>query len=161
QFTLWRRCRPLRGERIGLPVASRHGRSRSISTKRHARCPAEAVRRSVMMRRLTIAFLALVPWAVPSGAAAKEEPKVMPEATLDAAEGTPPPVGGLAGAGGTATFEYDETDKSLTYTVTVQNLTGPPIAAHIHEAPAGTPGPVRVTLDQNNLAGGAPALPVP
>ena len=109
----------------------------------------------------TIAVLALLPWAVRSAAAADQGPKVMLEATLDAADETPRPTGTLPGAEGTATFEYDETNKSIRYTVTVQNLTGPPVAAHIHQAPPGTPGPIRITLDQNNLGGGAPALPVP
>src|SRR2546428_619818 len=92
---------------------------------------------------------------------AAEEPKVTLEATLDAAQEVPAPKGTLPGAGGTATFEYDETDKSIAYTVTVMNLTGPPIAAHIHQAGPGVEGQVRITLDQNQLAGGAPALPVP
>ena len=94
------------------------------------------------------------------GDAADEEPAVTLEATLDATQEVPAPGGPLPGAGGTATFKYDETDKSVTYTVTVTNLTGPPVAAHIHLGPPGTAGPVRVTLDQNNLAGGAAPAPV-
>src|SRR5207249_4942912 len=91
----------------------------------------------------------------------EEEPKVTLEATLDAAHEVPSPSGTLPGAGGAATFEYDETDKSIAYTVTVMNLTGPPLAAHIHQAPPGTPGPIRITHDQNNLAGGTPRCPCP
>ena len=72
---------------------------------------------------------------VSAGHAAQEEPKVTLEATLDAADEVPSPTGTLPGAGGAATFEYDETDKSIAYTVTVMNLTGPPLAAHIHQAP--------------------------
>jgi hypothetical protein len=89
------------------------------------------------------------------------EPKVTLEATLDVAPEVPAPKGTLPGAGGSAILEYDETGKSITYVVTVMNLTGPPIAAHIHQAGPGMAGPVRITLDQNQLGGGAPALPVP
>jgi len=114
------------------------------------------------MRRLAAQIMLTLVWSlVSAGHAAEEEPKVTLEATLDTAQETPSPSGPRPGAGGSATFEYDETDKSITYTVTVQNLTGPPIAAHIHQAPPGMPGPVRITLDQNNLAGGAAAVPVP
>src|SRR5206468_1549375 len=35
----------------------------------------------------------------------------------------------------------------------VQNLSGRPIAAHIHQAPAGTPGPVIVPLDASAVTG--------
>jgi len=94
-------------------------------------------------------------------ATGEEEPKVTLEATLDTAQEVPPPKGTSPDAGGSATFEYDETDKSIAYVVTVTNLTGPAIAAHIHQAARGVEGPVRITLDQNELAGGAPALPVP
>src|SRR5207245_8128221 len=72
------------------------------------------------------------------------------EATLDTAQEVPAPSGTLPGAGGTATFEYDETSQTLAYTVSVTNLTGPPIAAHIHQAAPGAPGPVRITLDQRS-----------
>jgi hypothetical protein len=105
-------------------------------------------------------ILALPVWFVSAGNAA-EEPKVTLQATLDAAQEVPPPSGTLPGAGGTASFEYDETDKSITYTVDVTNLTGLPTQAHIHQAPPGTAGPVRVVLDQNNLAGGASPASVP
>ena len=114
------------------------------------------------MRRLAAPIvLAFSLSFVSVGHAAQEEPKVTLEATLDAAQERPSPTGTLPGAGGTATFEYDETDKTIAYTVTVMNLTGPPLAAHIHQAPPGMPGSIRITLDQNNLAGGAPPLPVP
>src|SRR2546427_7929049 len=92
---------------------------------------------------------------------AAEEPKVTLEATLDAAQEVPAPKGTLPVAGGTATFEYDETDKTIAYTVTVMNLTGPPILAHIHQAAPGVAGPGPLTFDQSQLWGGAPAFPVP
>ena len=96
-----------------------------------------------------------------SAAHAEEEPKVIFEATLDAAHEVPAPTGTLPGAGATATLLYDETDKTLTYTIDVQGLTGPPGAAHIHQAPPGVAGPVKITFDQTKLGGGAPPLPVP
>jgi len=113
------------------------------------------------MRRLAAPIVLTFSLSFVGAGHAAEEPKVTLEATLDAAQEVPAPKGTLPGAGGTATFEYDETDKTIAYTVTVMNLTGPPILAHIHQAAPGTPGPIRITLAQDELAGGAPALPVP
>src|SRR5437870_4965583 len=115
----------------------------------------------VVMRRLAAPIVLTFSLSFVGAGHAAEEPQVTLEATLDAAQEVPTPSGTLPGAGGTATFEYDETDKSIAYVVTVMNLTGPPIAAHIHQAGPGVEGQVRITLDQNQLAGGAPALPVP
>ena len=115
------------------------------------------------MRRLaaSIVLTFSLSFASAGRAAGEEEPKVTLEATLDTAQEVPPPKGTSPDAGGSATFEYDETDKSIAYVVTVTNLTGAAIAAHIHQAAPGTPGPIRITLAQDELAGGAPALPVP
>jgi len=113
------------------------------------------------MRRLAASIVLTFSLSFASAGRAAEEPKVTLEATLDTAQEVPPPKGTMLGAGGSATFEYDETDKSIAYVVTVMNLTGPPILAHIQQAAPGTPGPIRITLAQDELAGGAPALPVP
>ena len=113
------------------------------------------------MRRLAAPIVLTFSLSFVGAGHAAEEPKVTLEATLDAAQEVPAPKGTLPGAGGTATFEYDETDKTIAYTVTVMNLTGPPILAHIHQAAPGVAGPVRITFDQSQLGGGAPALPVP
>ena len=113
------------------------------------------------MRRLAAPIVLTFSLSFGSAGRAAEEPKVTVEATLDAAQEVPAPKGTLPDAGGSATFEYDETHKSITYVVTVENLTGPPILARIDQAGPGTAGPVRITLDQSALAGGAPALPVP
>ena len=113
------------------------------------------------MRRLAASIVLTFSLSFASAGRAAEEPKVTLEATLDAAQEVPSPKETMPGAGGSATFEYDETDKSIAYVVTVTNLTGPAILAHIHQAAPGTPGPIRITLAQDELAGGAPALPVP
>src|SRR5262245_16355535 len=55
-------------------------------------------------------------------------------------------IGGIPHATGVATFLLNP-DHTLTYSVTFQNLSGPPIAAHVHEAAPGVPGPVRVPLN--------------
>src|SRR5207247_1550071 len=146
-------------------AADRHGRGVLGDRRREmARSLAASLGPTggAVMRRLAAPIvLAFSLSFVSVGYAAQEEPKVTLEAMLDVADEVPSPTGTLPGAGGPATFEYDETDKTIAYTVTVTDLTGPPLAAHIHPAPPGMPGPSRITLDQNNLAGGAPPLPVP
>jgi ribosomal protein L24E len=47
----------------------------------------------------------------------------------------------------------DFTDDELCYTIEVDNITLPPTAAHIHEAPEGVPGPVFQTLKTPNNQG--------
>ena len=61
--------------------------------------------------------------------------------TLDVAEEVPPPTGASPNAGGTATFELED-DQTLTYQVTVHDLTGPALVGHIHEGAPGVAGPV-------------------
>ena len=65
--------------------------------------------------------------------------------TMTAAEEVPAPTGAPANAGGTAELELED-DNTLSYNVTVHDLSGPALAAHIHEAPAGTPGGIIFTF---------------
>src|SRR5947207_7447162 len=85
-----------------------------------------------VMRRLAASIVLTFSLSFASAGGAAEEPKVTLEATLDTAQEVPSPKGTLPDAGGSATFEYDETDKSIAYAVTVMNLTGPPIIATLH-----------------------------
>jgi hypothetical protein len=43
-------------------------------------------------------------------------------------------------------FTYTITGTTLCYTIEVSDLTGPPVAAHIHEAPRNVAGGVEITL---------------
>jgi hypothetical protein len=54
-----------------------------------------------------------------------------------------PPVVDSSGSG-TAQLTINPGHDELCFQITVSNLTGPPIAAHIHQGPAGTNGPVVV-----------------
>jgi len=47
---------------------------------------------------------------------------------------------------GSGFFSYTTTGDELCYTLKVRNLTGDPVAAHIHLAPRHVPGPVVVPL---------------
>lgn len=69
-------------------------------------------------------------------------------ALLTAAEEVPPPTGNVTGARGTftATASRSATGASLQWRLTFSNLTGDAVAAHIHTAPRGQPGPVSVPL---------------
>jgi CHRD domain len=72
-------------------------------------------------------------------------------ATLDVAQEVPA-VGTPSTATGSATLTLEE-DGTLTGEVSVQNLTGTPLAAHIHQGKAGVAGGVLFTLDQSTVAG--------
>jgi CHRD domain len=72
----------------------------------------------------------------------------------------PTPTGVSANAGGTATFELQD-DKTLTYEVTVHDLTGPAIAGHIHEGAPGVAGGIIFPFTQTSdttFMGTTPAL---
>lgn len=68
------------------------------------------------------------------------------QATLDTAQEVPAP-NAPDDAGGTAYFVLDEEGGVLDYSLSVRNLTGAPLAAHIHAGAPGVPGPVVITLD--------------
>ena len=86
------------------------------------------------------------------------------EGTVDmtATAEVPAPTGVSANAGGTATFELQE-DMTLTYEVTVHDLTGPALAAHIHEGPVGQAPPNNIVFtltptSDTSFMGATPAL---
>jgi hypothetical protein len=84
--------------------------------------------------------------------------------TLDASQEVPTPVGVPEGAGGTAVWTFDDSTNVLTYMITVQNLSGTPIAGHIHQAPPGTAGGIIVALPSlppgaSSSASGSVTLP--
>lgn len=58
---------------------------------------------------------------------------------------TPAPTGTSATTAGTATFEVED-DLTLQYTVQVTDLTGPAVAAHIHEGAPGVAGGIIIPL---------------
>ena len=70
-------------------------------------------------------------------------------ASLSAANERPP---NSSAATGTAT--YTLVGNSLSYTVSVNGLSGPAIASHIHVGPASASGPVLVTYVTASLASG-------
>jgi hypothetical protein len=65
--------------------------------------------------------------------------------TMTAAAEVPPPSNVPAAAGGTATLELED-DMTLNYEVTVHDLTGPALLAHIHEAPVGQAPPNNIVF---------------
>src|SRR5262249_25959821 len=62
-------------------------------------------------------------------------------------------IGTVTPATGSAHFLLNA-DKTLTYSVTVQDLSGPASASHVHQGNLGVPGPVIVPLDLSGLGGG-------
>jgi hypothetical protein len=68
------------------------------------------------------------------------------QTALTPGEEVPAPSGVPAGAGGNAILMFDAETRVVTYSITVQNLSGAPIAGHIHQAPPGTAGGIVVTL---------------
>ena len=65
------------------------------------------------------------------------------EATLTGAAETPP---ADLTASGTAVLTLNPGLGEICYRITVSNLSAPPVAAHIHVAPVGIPGPIVVPL---------------
>ena len=55
---------------------------------------------------------------------------------------------------GTATFTFNRGQAEVCYDYTVSGV-GPLMAAHIHIAPAGSPGPVVIPLDPTSATGGS------
>lgn len=105
------------------------------------------------MKRLALLAIAggLVVAAVVAGAAGARSQATriqVAAATMTAAEETPAPKGDVAAARGTftATVTKTGTGAVLTWRLTFSNLSGPANAAHVHVAPRGVAGPVRVPL---------------
>jgi len=69
--------------------------------------------------------------------------------TMTAGEEVPPPTGAPANAGGTAELELED-DNTLSYNVTVHDLSGPALASHIHEGAVGVPGGIIFTFTKVN-----------
>jgi Cu/Zn superoxide dismutase len=87
--------------------------------------------------------------AAVGGAAARSQATTLRiEADMTAANETPTPKGDVGSARGTftGTLTKSGTGAELSWRLEFSNLTGNATAAHIHVAPRGTPGPVRVPL---------------
>ena len=74
------------------------------------------------------------------------------EAQLSGANEVVPPGGDLDGSG-LATLMIDDVALTVTWEITVEGI-GAPVAAHIHEGPAGVNGPIQV--DFSGLLSGGP-----
>jgi Cu/Zn superoxide dismutase len=87
--------------------------------------------------------------ATVGGAAARSQATTLRiAANMAAANETPTPKGDVGAARGTftATLTKTDTGAELSWRLEFSNLSGNAIAAHIHVAPRGTAGPVRVPL---------------
>src|SRR5262245_8648015 len=88
--------------------------------------------------------LALIVWAcLISPAFAQVEFAVT---NLGTDEESPTPTGVPPGGGGTAMWMFDDETSTLTYTISVQNLSGAPILGHLHSGQPNVAGPVVVGL---------------
>lgn len=86
-------------------------------------------------------------------------PALAQEATLSVSGSGAQEVPGPGEDGSTVTgqFAFDEAAGTITYTVSVAGNAEPTAAAHLHEAPAGTAGPVVVPLDAAAVNAGTQA----
>jgi hypothetical protein len=78
--------------------------------------------------------------------------------SLDSAQEVPAPTVAEPLPTGTATLTLNLPERTLTYELTVENLSGAPVAAHIHDGNVGVAGPIAITLDHAALSGTTVAL---
>ena len=104
------------------------------------------------MRKLVVvtgAFVLILGLVVAGGAGARSQAaQVQIGATMVAADETPAPKGDVGSGRGsfTATLTKTDTGAAISWQLSFGGLTGDAIAAHIHIADRGTPGPVVVPL---------------
>lgn len=104
------------------------------------------MQRQVVFAGAVSAALALV---IAGGAGARSQSTgITIDAAMTAANETPTPKGDVSAARGTftATLTKTDTGASMSWRLDFSNLSGQAIAAHIHVADRGKPGPVRVPL---------------
>ena len=100
------------------------------------------------MKKFVLLVIAIALVVAGSASARSQATKVEIGATMAASEEVPAPKGDVGSAGGTFTGTLTKSDAGtvLSWQLSFSNLTGPGIAAHIHIAARGTPGPVVVPL---------------
>ncbi len=96
------------------------------------------------MKRTALLILVLAAFATPGIALAAGD-QFSAELTTEAE--VPPPEGSEGSGSATATINEDD---SIDYEVSFEDLTGPPVAAHIHFGAVGVAGPVILTLAQGD-----------
>jgi hypothetical protein len=92
-----------------------------------------------------VALLALGLVVAVGAASAAQTASHKIKATLNVGQEVPKPVGKLTGAGGTFTATMTDAGK-ITWKLTFKGLSGKAMAAHIHIAKVGKPGPVVLPL---------------
>ncbi len=97
---------------------------------------------------VTAGALALALAIVGGAAARTQATRIQITAAMNAADERPAPKGDVNAARGTFTATLTKTDAgaTMTWRLEFSNLSGPATAAHVHVAPRGQPGPVRVPL---------------
>lgn len=100
------------------------------------------------MKKLVLLLIAATFVAAGSASARSQATKVEIGAAMTASEEVPAPKGDVGAATGsfTGTLTKSDTGTVLSWQLSFSNLTGPGIAAHIHIADRGKPGPVVVPL---------------
>jgi hypothetical protein len=100
-------------------------------------------------RHALLAVPAVLALVVAGAAGARgQATRVQVAAAMNSADERPVPRGDVSGARGTftGTLTKSDTGAVLTWQLTFSNLSGPAVAAHIHVAERGQPGPVVVPL---------------
>jgi hypothetical protein len=102
------------------------------------------------VRKLLVAF-AVVALAVATVPAFADDGGVKLSTQMTGAQEAPGP--GDPDASGTATLQLNPGQGEVCFDVRWANVDGEVFASHIHVAPAGTPGPIVVTLFTGSFAG--------
>jgi CHRD domain len=100
------------------------------------------------VKKLVLLLIAATFVAAGSASARSQATKVEIGAAMTASEEVPAPKGDVGSASGsfTGTLTKSDTGAVLSWQLSFSNLTGPGLAAHIHIADRGKPGPVVVPL---------------
>lgn len=105
-----------------------------------------------MLRRLAFALIGAAAFALPASAATIQF--VVPLSGAQEVDSSGNPNQGDLDGAGTATLTIDDVALTISWVIEVSNIALPPIGAHIHNAPAGSNGPILIDFNSQLTGSG-------